>query len=105
MLPYYSVQPCIKKLIDGIEGPGRACSALLAPHYNMETPGGAMLFVINNHSKPIAASIMTGPGLISVSDKLVVVSMEQGSVVTDVRPRAMPEDESFGKLTCAVHRP
>ena len=104
MLLYYSVHPCIKKLIDGIEGPGRACCALLAPHYNMETPGGATLFVIN-HSKPIAASKMTGPGVISVSDKLVVVSMEKRSVVTDVRPRAMPEDESFAKLTCAVHRP
>ena len=104
MLPYYNTLKCIKGLVDGIENAGLVSSALVAPHYIMETPGGAMLFVINNHSKPVVASHMSDNGMVSISDKLVLVSMEQGSVVTDARPRAMPDGESFGLLSCLFEK-
>ena len=107
MLTYYGDQPCITALIHGIEEEGRICSALVAPHFNrdnLETPGGSMAFAINNHSIKISASVMTGPGLISVSDKLVVVNFEHGSVLTDVRPRGMPAHQLFKHLAIAEEK-
>ena len=72
----------------------------------METPGGAMLFTVNNHSKLIVASPVICTDLVSLSDRLVVISFKQaGGVFADVRLRAMPEDDSFSKLACILHQP
>ena len=104
MIPYYGNQPWITTLIDGIEGKGRICSTLVAPHYNLETPGGPMLFIVNNHSQDIYASLINGTRVISASDKVVVVDLTEGSVVTDIRPRAMPNLTRFSHLAVS-HEP
>ena len=99
MLPYYGTLPHLSKLMDSIEKEGRSTCALLAPYHNLEMPGGALSFVVNNHTQPITAAIMQCDiGIVSVSDKLVYFSMESGEIVTDTRPRSMPENDHFVHL-------
>ena len=102
LLPYYGSHPRVTELIDGIEGEGRHCSALVSPHPTLATPGGTLRHSITRHSQPVTACVWTYREywLISLSDRLVVVDMNKLGVLVDARPVSVPEGDAFGHITC-----
>ena len=99
MLPYHGNLPLITKLLDSIEDEGRSTCALLAPHYNLEMPGDALLYVVNNHTSRINGCVLYGKTeIVSISRRLVHCNMERGEIVCDTRPKTMKKGESFSHL-------
>ena len=105
MLPYYGTVPYLTKLMDSIENEGRSTCALLAPHNNLEMPGGAVYYACNSHTQPINAVVVCEfAGWISVSDKLVYVSQPYGEIVTDTKPKTLADGDHFTHLTLVLSK-
>ena len=47
---------------------------------------------------------MAGSFLLSISRKLVLANMAQGEVVTDMRPRTLPNDDEFMHICSTVDK-
>jgi hypothetical protein len=107
LLVYYPSMPYITQLMKNIDSVGLAYCALVNPSMQMESPGGEMVYIMNNHQGSVNDITSTiddvygdsddDEASISISQKLVAIDMEAGEVISDFRP-LIPEDDSFKKV-------
>ena len=51
--PYCDGTTYIPRLLDDIQRSASSTCSLFAPHFNLEAPGGALVYILNNHQTPI----------------------------------------------------
>ena len=103
MLIYWNQLKWISDLLSQGDNEGLRLCALVAPHFQLETPGGELLYIINNHMGPVNDASWgddEAQCYVSVSRKFVVIDLEQGDVTVDTRPRGMSHEEIFYRVVC-----
>ena len=81
---------------------GRQLCALVPPHTHLEPPGSELFYVLNNHKAPVRDAIWSPVDdelCISVSHKLAVTSLESGQIILETKPKSVPKQDYFCKVT------
>ncbi len=103
MLMYWGHLGWNQDMLSQADKEGLRLCALAAPHHQLETPGGELAYIINNHVGPVNDASWGDDAddscyHISLSRKVVIVDWRELSVIVDTRPRGMPHQDVFYRM-------